>query len=135
LEDHRDLLAADVAQLPVGELEQVAPVEHGGAGDGPSCPRQDPEEGERGDALAAARLADDAERLALADREGDAVDRVDRPAGRPELDAQAVDGEQRLGGAQNWVGSSPSMSRCASSIASARDARNFTFPVRPRSFG
>ena len=45
-----------------------------------------------GDALAAARLAHDPERLAGRDVERDAVDGVDRAALRPELDAQVVDG-------------------------------------------
>ena len=53
--------------------------------------RQDPEQRERGDALAAARLADDAERLARRDVERDAVDGVDRAALGPELDPQVLD--------------------------------------------
>ena len=55
--------------------------------------RQDPEHRERGHALAAARLADDAERLAGRDVERDAVDGVDGAAPRPELHTQVPDRE------------------------------------------
>ena len=48
----------------------------------------------RGDALARARLADDAERLAGLDLEADAVDRADG-ARRRELDDQRLDLQQR----------------------------------------
>ena len=57
---------------------------------------EDPEQCERGDALPAARLADDPERLARRDVEGDPVDGVDEPAARPELDVEVLDGEERL---------------------------------------
>ena len=96
LEDHRDVLAADRPQLVVGELEQVAALELRRPADDAARPRQDPEQRERGDALAAARLADDPERLSRGDVEGDAVDGVDRPALGPELDAQVLDREERL---------------------------------------
>ena len=42
------------------------------------------------------QLSDDPERLPRRDVEGDAVDGVDGSPARPELDAQALDGEQRL---------------------------------------
>ena len=58
---------------------------------------EDPEQRERGDALAAARLADDPERLARRDVERDPVDGVDVPALGPELDVEVLDGEERLG--------------------------------------
>ena len=91
LEDHRDLAAADRAQLLVRQREQVAAAEHRRALRDAAVARQDPEQRERGDALAAARLADDAERLAGRDVEGDPVDGVDEPALRPEPDVQVVD--------------------------------------------
>ena len=52
-----------------------------------------PEDRERRDALAAARLADDPERLAGRDVERDAVDSVHGAAPRPELDVQVLDRE------------------------------------------
>ena len=55
---------------------------------------EDPEQRERRDALAAARLADDPERLARRDVERDPVDGVDRPALGPELDLQVLDVER-----------------------------------------
>src|SRR5439155_1116091 len=58
--------------------------------------RQDPQNRERGHALAAARLADDPERLAARDVEGDAVDGVHDPTARPELDAQVLHRQQGL---------------------------------------
>ena len=41
-------------------------------------PRQDPDERQGGGRLAAARFAGDPERLAVVEREADAVDRLDR---------------------------------------------------------
>src|SRR5205814_4858791 len=49
---------------------------------------------ERGDRLAAARLADDAERLPALERERDAVDCVHLALARPEEGAEVVDLEQ-----------------------------------------
>src|SRR5690606_31582564 len=76
LEDHADLAAADAFDLVLRQLEQVAPVEAdraleagGGAG------REQAQDGEGGDALAASGFADDAENLAAADIEAHAVDR------------------------------------------------------------
>ena len=96
LEDHRDLAAADRAQLLVVQREQVAAAEHRRAARDATVPREDPEQGERGDALAAARLADDPERLAGSDVERDPVDGVDEPPLGAELDVQVVDDEKRL---------------------------------------
>ena len=96
LEDHRDLAAADRAQLLVVQREQVAAVEHRRAARDAAVAREDPEQRERGDALAAARLADDPERLARRDVERDPVDRVDEPALGAEVDVQVVDDEEGL---------------------------------------
>ena len=96
LKDHRDLAAADRAQLLVRQREQVAAAEHRRALRDAPVARQDPEQGQRGDALAAAGLADDSERLAGCDVEGDPVDGVDEPSLRPEADVQVVDAEERL---------------------------------------
>src|SRR5262249_24546125 len=91
LEDHRDLLAAHRPQRPVALPDQIASLEHGLARLDPAVPRQQTEDCERGDALAAAGLADDAERLAGGYVEGDAVDRVHRTAARPETDTEVLD--------------------------------------------
>ena len=111
LEDHRDLAAADPAQLLVGELEQVLPLELRGARGDPAGAGEDPEQGERRDALAAAGLADDPERLARRDVERDPVDGMDRAALGPELDLQVVDldrsGSASLGTARAASGRAP----------------------------
>ena len=77
LEDHRDGVAADVAHLVVGQLQQVAPVEPDLARDGLARALDQPHRGHRGDALAAAGLADDAQRLAVLDLERHAVHGAD----------------------------------------------------------
>ena len=53
------------------------------------------EDGEVGDALARARLADDAERLAAPQREREAGDGVDDAVLRRELDREVADVEER----------------------------------------
>ena len=72
LEDHRDALAADVAQLVVVELGQIAAVELDRAGDRRVGRAGQPEDGLRGDALAGAGFADDGQDFALVERERDA---------------------------------------------------------------
>src|SRR5207237_2726885 len=83
-------------ELAVGELDEVAPAEECAACGDAAGARKDPEQRERGHALPAARLADDAEGLAGRDVERDAVDGVDRPARGPELDSQVLDGEESV---------------------------------------
>ena len=96
LEDHRDLLAPDPAEVSVGQLEQVAALE-------PRRPRRhlagagkDAEECQRRNALATAGFPHDPERLPGSDVERDAVHCVDRSAIRPELDTEIVDAEESL---------------------------------------
>ena len=82
LEDHRDLAAADLAQLArrrASSRSRPSKMRRAARRRGPARGRM-PEQRERRDALAAARLADDAERLARRDVERDAVDGVDRAA-------------------------------------------------------
>ena len=75
LEDHRDPRAAHLAQLVVGELEQVGALEHRAA---PHLgARGQPEQRLREHGLAAARLADDAEGPPGLDVERHAPDRPD----------------------------------------------------------
>src|SRR5581483_5607563 len=90
------LAPADPPQLGVLQLEQVAPAAERALADHAAVPGEQPEDRQRGDALPRPRLADDPERLPRRDLEGDAVDRVDRPPGGAEVDAQALDREERL---------------------------------------
>ena len=96
LEDHRDVLAAHVAQLVRRRLEQVLALEQDLARDLRPLGVQQAEDGEVRDALARARLADDAERLAAPERERQARDRVDDAVLGRELDGQVADVEKQL---------------------------------------
>ena len=79
------------------EREQVAAAEEDATALDPAGgPRQQPGEGEAGDALAAAGLADEAERLAGQELEADAVDGVDGRVVRAEADDEVLDAQQRL---------------------------------------
>ena len=75
LEDHRDLVASDLAHLLVTELEQIlAAVDDLAADNFPRRRRDQPHDRQRSDALAAAGLADQPKSLALVDLEANAVD-------------------------------------------------------------
>ena len=98
LEDEPDLLAAQLAHVLVAELEEVDPVEHDRAGDDLARRiRDEAGDRQRRDALAAARFADQPERLAVADVEAHVVDRLDDAVGREEVGRQAADLEQVVG--------------------------------------
>ena len=95
LEDHRDLPAADVPQLLVGELRSGRdPRKSALPAVDATRPGRIPSSASDGDALAAAGLADDPERLAGRDVERDPVDGVDRPARGPELDTEVLDRQE-----------------------------------------
>ena len=65
LEDHRDVVAADVAHFPFGQVEQIGALEADRAFDDAAWRRGDEaHDRQRGDALAAARFTDHRERLA-----------------------------------------------------------------------
>ena len=97
LEDHPDLVAAEVLHLRVRDLEQVpALVVHLAAEARVDVARQ-PHDRHRGHALARAGLADDAEHLAALELERDAVDGVNDAVLGRELDAEVLDLEQPLG--------------------------------------
>ena len=88
-------VAAQIEHLPLGQAAELAALEHDGAGDARARPGQEPHDGERRDALAAAELADDAQRLAGIDGEADAADGLGAAAAIPlEDDAQIGDGKQ-----------------------------------------
>ncbi len=99
LEDHRDLGAADVAQLPRRQRREVAPAEADLAAlvDDRVLRRQESQDRERGDALARARLPDQRDGGVPRDVEGDAAHRVERVvAVEAERDAQVADADQRV---------------------------------------
>jgi hypothetical protein len=96
LEDHRQVLTAHGLQLVARELQEVAAHENDLAGDVRRLAVDEPERSEAGDALARPGLADDPERLAPVDLEGQAVDGLDDPVGRGELDSEVADLEQCL---------------------------------------
>src|SRR4051794_20377615 len=94
LEDHRDVVAADLPQPAGTRRQQVLAVEEG-------LPARDrvllcveAHDREAGDALAGAGLADDSERLALFDAEADPVDSLDDPVVRLKVRLQIVDFEE-----------------------------------------
>ena len=99
LEDHADAVAADVAHGRA-ELEQVAPLEHDAAGVDPARRRRvQAHDRHRRDALAAARLADQADGLAGVQRERDVLDDPHRAGVGQERDGQGIDLEEgRSGG-------------------------------------
>ena len=100
LKDHGDAVAENVFQRDLREREQVAlapvVVKKGSAGRDAAGRVDQPHDGERRDALAAARLAHDAEHTALVHRERDAVDGPDHSLFRLELCVEVCDLKQRL---------------------------------------
>ena len=76
---HRRLVERQ--QVDAGERDRAAD-------DAAGRIRQQPQQRKRGDALAAARFADDRQRLAVPQREGDAVDRLDDPVAGIEVGLQ-----------------------------------------------
>ncbi len=98
LKDHRDLAAAHVADFVLAEPREVAATKDDAAADDARGLVQQPHDGFRADALARAGLADDAERLAGAEVEADAVHRAYRPGVGQEPGAQVAHPEQRLSG-------------------------------------
>ena len=96
LEDHRDLCAADLPHRVLADLHQVAALVDDLALEHRVRVDDEPHDRHHRDALAGARLPDDAHHLALRDREADAVDRADDAVLGPERDLEILDLEQRL---------------------------------------
>jgi hypothetical protein len=97
LKDHGDVLAANLPHRRLAERHQVAAGKAQLLGpDGRRRRRQQPQHGAAEHRLAAARLADDAERLAGPHRERDVVVGHHPPAALAELDHQVLDLEQRI---------------------------------------
>jgi hypothetical protein len=102
LEDLGDLAAADVLDLAAGgvelgqvDLAAVAPVEQDLAAD-PAGPGHDAQQRLRGDALAAATLANQAQGAAAPDREADPVDRLEQPVVEIEVGLEVFDLEDDI---------------------------------------
>ena len=74
LEDHRNAIATQRAHRVARQSEHVDAVERHRSGDDPAGLVDESQDGKHRDALAAARLTDETEHLALAHREVDAID-------------------------------------------------------------
>jgi hypothetical protein len=90
LEDHRDVITADVSHLPVGQRQEVSRLAVDRKGDrtvddSARRARHQPHQAQGGDALAAARFAHDAEGFAFLDMERDIVDGEDHARAGEEL--------------------------------------------------
>ncbi len=96
LEDHRDVMAADLAHLLVVELQEIAAVEHDRAGGDLGRLGEQPHDRQRGDGFARAGFADDRDHLAGMDSVADVLDSAHEPVRRAELDAQVLDLKNRL---------------------------------------
>jgi hypothetical protein len=94
LEDHRDVVAADVSELARAHRDQVVALEHGLAARDRVAAVVQPHHRQAGDALAAAGFADDPERLPLLDGEADTVDGLHDSVVGPEVGLQVVDLEK-----------------------------------------
>jgi hypothetical protein len=98
LEDDGDLLRADLAHLLGLERDKVAALPQDLPGDDSAGRHRDElQDRHRGDGLAAAGLADDADGFAAADREIDPVDRVNHAVVSHEMRLQPADVEERRG--------------------------------------
>src|SRR5215470_8989658 len=118
LQDHRDPLAADAPHLVLGLLQEIGALEEHLARDDASRRRQHAQEGQRQGSLARARLAHDAERLALIERQGDVVHgaRDARATRAHVVRGQAPYVEERTG--HNWRS-------CGSNFTRSQSPRRF----------
>ena len=99
LENHRDFLAAQVAQFALRQIEQIAPaVNHFAAGkDAGILLRQEPQNRQRRHRLAAAGFADQGHGAVDGDIEADVLDRFEgRVPVNAKVDLQVADGYQRF---------------------------------------
>ena len=95
LEDHGDLLTADVAQLVVLEPVDLSAAVVDRAGDPGVRGLGQTGQRLRGDTLAAAAFADDREHLARGQFKGDAVDGLDHTVFGGEADPEVLDRQDR----------------------------------------
>ena len=95
LKDHRDAPTAHALQLLNRRADEIAALEpHLAADTRPAA--QQPERRQPGDALAAARFADQAERFATAHLQVDAVEGANDPLAGVEVDRQAAEGNESV---------------------------------------
>src|SRR5262249_4888614 len=124
LEDHRDLLAADVAQLALRQAQQLAALVDDRAFDHRVGIADQAPDAQQRDGLAGSGFADDAEDLALAYVERDVVDRAHEAELGTERNLQTADLEHASGHPtmsdfhafqRNWhrLTSGPTPSGCA----------------------
>ena len=139
LEDHRDLHPAEGAEPRLAGRDQVlAAVEDAPGGDAGRRGGQQAEDALRGHRLAAARLADDAERFARREIEAHPVERAVCPVEGVELQAQVLDRQERGRGFVRPHGypdlavEGPERSPCVSPRAPA-PLRLASCPAPPRS--
>src|SRR5882672_499086 len=97
LKDQGDLGAADRLHLALAERHEIASLEPQAAARDSTRRLHQPHDRQRGHRLAAARLADEAERLARADLEAHIVDGGHRSIRRVEDGGQMLDGQERRG--------------------------------------
>src|SRR5262249_17909649 len=109
---HRHLTPAQVAHLLLAGGAHVEPREMHGAVDDASSTVEDAHDRIRSDRFSRAGLADDADRLALADAHVDVLHRAHDPAPRRELDGEVGDIEQR-----NGLGHGIHVRRCGSTMS------------------
>ena len=95
LENHADAVAAQLGHAAMRELQQVHAVEQDAVAGADRPLRQEPHQRQRGKGLAAAGLADDAQRFAHVDGEVDLLDRVQHSRRERNVDAQVLDLQQR----------------------------------------
>ena len=89
LKYHCDISAADIAHGGFGQRQEVPLVQSGGARNEPAWwARHQPQDRHSGNALATAGFADDGERFARVNLEGDVVDRASDTVRHVELNGQ-----------------------------------------------
>ena len=98
LEDHADLVAAERLQFAFAKRQEIAPLEPHLAGDAGGRFLQQSQDRERRNGFAAARLAQERDRLARVNREGKAVNGADGALRRSKLGLQVLHVEKHYGG-------------------------------------
>ena len=97
LEDHADARAADATHLGIGQRHQVASLEQDLAGQAePPVIAVEAHDRARGDGLAAAGFADDAQHLAPGHGEGHVVDQRGFPLAGDEANTEVADVDERV---------------------------------------
>ena len=110
---HGDAVAADLAQLAVGRAHQVLALEQDVAADDPAVAPEEIHDAEGDGALAAARLAHDAERLRALDVEAD-------PAHGRHIALARLVGDRQVVDVEDGDASVGSLVSCANSVIRSR---------------